>query len=836
MQLSTLLPLWLLLACAAASIFAWRRSLVDRSPAKKWTAHGLRLLGCLFLILALCRPYWLSSSDDLHIVHLVDISESVDPDSIRLASKEIEQATSELRPSDRSSVLAFGSGLSVSDPSSLRKMADEADNGTADSSLRDATSLPEALLGSRLVFDAEMARRLVVYSDGSPTTPGLARAIETLKEEGVDVRFRPIEGLKRPEAAVIAFDPMTTVAYRGEIVRMRLTLRANESMKATARVLQRGVAVASTPVELEAGKDTTVTLDVMMTASGESRWEAELLPEQDWFPINNRVSTTITVKGEPRILVLHRDEKLMRPLARAMKKQGLDLELRGERGLPDAMAEMLAFDAVVLADVPATSLTTRQMELLRRYVSDFGGGLAMLGSENSFGLGGYFRTAVEEALPLTSRYEKEKQKPSLAMVLVIDKSGSMSGPPIELARASAKAAAELLGAQDQIAVIGFDGESRVILPMTGASDKGTILGSIDSLEASGGTDAYPGMAKGRELLQNSVAKVKHMIVLSDGQTPDNDFSGLVRDMRAQGMTVSSVALGDGAAKDLMQLIAQEGGGRYYETNDPTNMPQIFTKETMQASRSAIKEDLFGAVVTGDHPVLSGYEKSDLPFVLGYVMTQPKPTAQLLLAAETGDPLLAICRYGLGTGLSWTSDLTEKWGGEWLGWGNGPSFWAQVFRGIVRKEQSAGLSASGSVSREQWLVSMNRRDELDNPVNNVTWDARAIDADGAEVPVSVRQTGVGRYETTVDLTGRDRVNLSLRDTEHSLMKTLGWQRDYPAEYRLDRTADPALAATPPFDPSATRKDLPETDVYQDVSHWFVFAGFASLIGGIAMRRI
>lgn len=836
MQFSTLLPLWLLVACAIISIIAWRRSLVDRSPFKKWLAHGLRLFGIICLILAICRPYLLTDSDHLHIVYLVDISESMDPDSIRLAADEIETSSSKLKATDRFSVLAFGSGISPTNPKALRDLATEAKNGTAESTSRNSTALPEALLGSRLVFDAEMARRLVVFSDGVPTTPGAANALSTLKEEGIDVRFRQATGLKQPEAAVIALEPMTTVAFRGEIVRMRLTLRANEAMKATARILQRGVAVVSTPVELTPNKDTIVNFDVMMNASGESRWEAELLPENDWFPINNRAATTITVKGEPRILVLHRDEKQMRPLARAMKKQGLDLEIRGERGLPDSIPEMLAFDAIVLADVSATSLSQRQMEFIRRYVSDFGGGLAMLGSENSFGLGGYFRTPVEEALPLTSRYEKEKQKPSLAMVLVIDKSGSMSGPPIELARASAKAAAELLSAQDQIAVVGFDSDTRVVLPMTGASDKGTILSAIESLTADGGTDAYPGMVKGHELLQNAVAKVKHMIVLSDGQTPDNDFAGLVRNMRAQGITVSSVSLGDGAAKEIMQMIAQEGGGRYYETNDPNNMPQIFTKETMQASRSAIKEDLFGAVVTGDHPILSGYEKSDLPFVLGYVMTQPKPTAQLLLAAETGDPLMAICRYGLGTGLCWTSDLSEKWGSEWLSWGSGPAFWSQVFRGIVRKEQSTGLAATGSVSREQWQIHINRRDELDRPVNQVTWDTKAIDGTGAEIPVAIRQTGVGRYLASVDLLGHDRVNLSLRDTDFSLMKTLGWQRDYPAEYRLDKAADPAIDQLPRFNPNDSRADIQNTKVYQDISHWFVFMGFASLIFGIATRRI
>jgi Ca-activated chloride channel family protein len=836
MQFSTLLPLWLLLACAAISIVAWRRSLVDRSPFKKWLAHGLRLLGVFCLILAICRPYLLTDSDHLHMVYLVDISESMDPQSIRQAADHIETASSKLKASDRFSVLAFGNGITTSDPAALRNLADEAANGTADPTLRNSTTLPEALLGSRLIFDGEMARRLVLFSDGVSTTPGTADAIKTLRDEGIDVRFQRAEGLKQPEAAVIGLEPATTVAFRGEIVRMRVTLRSNEAMKGTVRILQRGVAVASTPVTLEANKDINVNFDIMMNASGESRWEAELLPEKDWFPINNRAATTITVKGEPRLLVLHRDEKQMRPLARAMKTQGLDLEIRGERGLPDTMPELLAFDAVVLADVPATSLTLRQMELVRSYVSDFGGGIAMLGSENSFGLGGYFRTPIEETLPLTSRYEKEKQKPSLAMVLVIDKSGSMSGQPIELARASAKAAAELLSAQDQIAVVGFDDQTRVVLPMTGASDKGTILASIESLTAGGGTDAYPGMVKGNELLQNAVAKVKHMIVLSDGQTPDNDFAGLVRGMRAQGITVSSVSLGDGAAKEIMQIIAQEGGGRYYETNDPNNMPQIFTKETMQASRSAIKEDLFGAVVTGDHPILAGYEKSDLPLVLGYVMTQPKPTAQLLLAAETGDPLMAITNYGLGTGLCWTSDLSEKWGSEWLGWGSGPAFWAQIFRGITRKEQSIGLSATGSVLRDEWNIQINRRNERDQPVNMVKWDSKAIDANGNEIPVSIRQTGVGQYAATVNLLGHDRINLSLRDTDHALMKTLGWQRDYPAEYRLDKNTDPIISLLPIFNPLNAREQLADNPVYQDISHWFVFMGFASLIAGIAARRI
>ncbi len=803
---------------------------------RKWLAHGLRAAGIVCLILALCRPYWLSSSDDLHVIYLVDVSESIDPEAIKSSVEKIEESKNSLRASDRSTVLTFSNKLKVSELTSLREIADAAFGGTADSSVRDATRLTEALLSSRLLFDSEMARRLIIFSDGSPTSSGVKEALDILVKEGVEIYFERIDGLSKPEAALVSLQPTTTVAYQGEIVRMALKIRANEDMRATARVLHRGVAVASTPVSLIASEDTEVLVDVPMTSSGETRWEAEILPERDWFPINNQVSTTITVKGEPRILVLHTDEKKMRPLARLMRKQGLNLELRGARGLPDSIADMLAFDAIVLADVPATSIEATQMELLKRYVSDFGGGLAMLGSENSFGLGGYFRTPIEEALPLTSRYEKEKQKPSLAMVLVIDKSGSMSGAPIQLARASAKAAAELLGAQDQIAVVGFDSSPRTILPMTGASDRGTVLGAIDSLQADGGTDAFPGMVEGKALLQNASAKVKHMIVLSDGQTPQNDFSGLVRDMRSQGMTVSSVALGNGAAKEIMQLIADEGGGRYYETDDPANMPQIFTKETMQASRSAIKEDLFGAHVTAEHPILAGYEDSDLPFVLGYVMTQPKPTATLLLAAETGDPLLAVCRYGLGNGLSWTSDLTDKWGSEWLDWGNAGSFWAQIFRGIIRKEQSTGLTAFGETSGDVWRVNLTRRDLADRLINKVKWDIKGIDETGAEVESEVRQTGVGKYEALVNLNGKERVDLSVRDPDHSIMKTLNWQRTYPAEYRLSSEPEPSLLALRSLGKNTIRNNLPDTKVYQDIAHYFVLGGFGLLIGGVVLRRV
>src|SRR5690606_5144029 len=143
------------------------------------------------------------------------------------------------------------------------------------------------------------------------------------------------------------------------------------------------------------------------------------------------------------------------------------------------------YEMVILSNVPATALTQRQMEMARAYVQDLGGGLMMLGGEQSFGLGGYYKSVLEEVLPVRSDFEKEKEKPSLGMVLVIAKSGSMSGDRVEMAKSAARSAVELLGNNDQVAVIAFDGDTYTISEMQSASNKGRISDDISRIEASG---------------------------------------------------------------------------------------------------------------------------------------------------------------------------------------------------------------------------------------------------------------------------------------------------------------------------------------------------------------
>lgn len=817
-------------------VWVWRRSLVDQDSAKKNLSLVLRLLGFIALVVALCRPYLKQEINDVHVVYLVDSSQSIDPESLRDAQQWIDDSTSNQGANDSSDIFMFGTNVRKLTSTQLKQFSEQAIAGTTESEFRSATPISKALLAMRTVFPTDKAKRLVILTDARNTGTLSAGAVETLNNEGVEVVYHPLDPLQKPEVAVASLSPSTNFAYQGEMLRLSGSLISNCEQTVEARLLNRGIVVARQDVKLVADEQTMINFDAEMHTAGASQWSLEIIPKEDFFASNNSASTTIKVKGLPRFLVIHEDEKQMRPFVRAMKKQGVTLELRGEHGIPHSFNELLAYDGLILANVSAVSLSTEQMENISRYVTDFGGGLLMLGSENSYGLGGYFKSPVEDVLPLTSRYEKEKQKPSLAMVLVIDKSGSMSGTPIAMARASAMAAAELLSPNDQIAVIGFDGSPQLICPLTSASDQASIQGAISSLAASGGTNLYPAMVEGRNILQEATAKIKHMIILSDGQTQEANFQALTQEMANEQMTISTVALGSGAAKDLMQQIANEGMGRYYATNDPQKMPQIFTKETMKASRSSIKEDLFSSLIVGDHPVLNGYEGGELPFVLGYVMTRPKPTAQVLLAAETGDPLLAISRYGLGIGAAYTSDLTEKWGGEWLSSATGPPFWAQTLRAIARKEESAGLTSKISHDGERLTINAQRRDDRGESVELVPWDIKATDKSGKEVSLKLTQNGLGSYQGSLSTESVDSLNIRLHDKLADLTKSINWQRDYPKEYKLTNTTDSSITSLSQPNSDAVFANISPTHSYKNASWMFVFLGFTLILGGLVLRRL
>jgi uncharacterized membrane protein len=828
--------LWILLLLIPLLI-GYSKSLADRPFKLKFASFILRCLAIIFICLALCRPYIFIPSNAAHVNYLLDISDSTDSKSVREAADKIKKEIAELKWRDSYSVFIFGEHPQKIELEDLNKYVELKEKGLLDKKLKSATDISRAVLMSRLAFPAGKAKITALFSDGLDSGKDLKNALETLKKENVALAYLPIKAIKKKEAALekLSCGNKGRKYYRGETVRLAASVAANYNGKAKLRFLNKGICLKEKEIILRKNETIIEESDFIIDDQCSPAWRAEIVPEYDYFPLNNSASCSVELKDSARALTIHNKPGDLRYFVRAMKKQNIDIERRNRLGLPDNVSDLNDFDAVILANVAASDLSNRQLSALRDYVMDLGGGLLMTGSENSFGLGGYYKTPVEEVLPVVSRYEKEKENPSLSMVLVIDKSGSMSGQPIQLARDAAVSAVELLGPRDRVGVIAFDGNARVISEMTSAANASSISEAIRRINAGGGTNLYPAMIVGKEMLSNSASKVKHMIILSDGQSMPGDFEGAADEMSGMSITVSTVALGMGSHRALMKRIAEIGKGRYYETVDSESIPRIFSKETIEASKSAIKEEPFVPVKISSEDFLGNIDFNSAPMLMGFVMTRLRPTAKAHLLTENGEPLLATGQYGLGKAAAFTSGITEKWASEWLEWKRFGPFWAQLLRHILKENNSEGISTYLESGKDSAKLRINAMDLQGNPQNDLEWEGAIFSNNGKYMDIKIKANGFGSYEAEFNPPPFSNYLIKLKDKINGKMKSVVHNSNYPKEYQL------SLKSSPELEKYKKDKDSPilqSINAQKEVNaaNFFACTALLCAILGILLRRL
>ena len=303
------------------------------------------------------------------------------------------------------------------------------------------------------------------------------------------------------------------------------------------------------------------------------------------------------------------------------------------------------------------------------------------------------------------------------------------------------------------------------------------------------------MEEAYNTLVNATAKLKHVIVLTDGISSPGDFEGVAQNMVSSRITCSTVAVGEGCDGKLLEEIARIGQGRYFEAMEPSSLPQIFAKETMTASKSAINEQPFVPQVVRPTPVLADIDFETAPFLLGYVVTRPKATCEFILASENGDPLLAWWRYGLGTTVAFTSDAKSRWGAEWLTWPGFSKFWAQVVRQSMRKNDVKGVIVEVKQERRKAIVSLDAIDPSGRFLNRADTEVTIIDPQLGQRKLDMKQTAPGRYVAEFDtpLAGAYHLNMTQKTSGGTLLhqQTRGLMVGYPDELRLHPTNDVLL---------------------------------------------
>lgn len=812
------------------------RSLVDFSRRQRLLSLAIRTAIVVLLVLSLAGLTLLKPTRELFVVFLLDRSLSVGDES-RVAAREFVQEAVRQAGDNAYRILPF-----AAEPGAMQNELESNPTEAASEAGRQATDLAAAIQTAAAGIPPHYVPRLVVLSDGNETR---GNAIKAALSAGLPISTVPLETRGDPEVQVSAVNVPAQVA-QGEPFFVEVAVDSNQAGNALIEVFRGPHKVVSETQKLEAGENRfrfrqTIERDRL------AEFTVRISGTSDTLLDNNTASGLVFTSGKPRVLLIESAPELARHMEWALEEEDIVVDTRPPEGLPESLADLQNYEILVISNVPATALNARKMDVVRTYVSELGGGLVMIGGDQSFGLGGYYKTVLEEVLPVRSDFEKEKEKPSLAMTLVIDKSGSMGGQKIELAKDAAKSAVELLGPRDQVGVIAFEGDAFWVSEMRPCSDKSYLLERISSIQAGGGTNMYPAMEEAYHALQSTAARLKHVILLTDGISSPGDFEGISRAMAASRITISSVAVGAGADQRLLEEIARIGRGRYYFTNDPQSIPQIFAKETMTAGKSAINEEPFLPQLVRPTQALAEIDFDTAPFLLGYVVTRPKPTSEVVLATEAGDPLLSWWRYGLGMSVAFTSDAKSRWAAEWLTWPGYNKFWAQVVRHAMRKTEAEGFLVEIERRGPRAVVQLDSVDPFGRYLNGAETTLNLIDPHLATHAIPMTQAAPGRYVAEFETTDRGAYHLELsQKLEGNVVRrqSRGLVVGYPDELRLEPTNHELLKAVAQH--SGGRYRLQPADVFEvpqttaaratPLWPWLTLAAAILFLADVALRRI
>jgi uncharacterized membrane protein len=739
--------LWPLFVLAALVLLVlegwlyWRRQSAGRLtlPAMRGDRFALALRAALIVLLCLTlfRPTMPRWVDRLNVVFLLDHSDSVSLAARERAYRFAAEAVRHEKASDRHSLIVFGEQPVVDQPLAGKSQLDRPKAQVA----ARGTNLFQAIQLALATLPPGQANRIVLLTDGRQTTGNGVAAAQAAKDSGADIFYVAAPLTFSQEVAAEALVLPQEVKF-GEPFQAKVVAWSLKDTEGRLSLFRNGEFLGAQVVRLNAGKN-VFSYRQSLETSGIHVYQAALEVDGDTIEDNNRAVGTIVVRGRPQVLLADKDKSHAQSLAGALRSQNIDVSVVDPAGVPKDVAGLQKYDGLILSNISSLKLTKVQMEQIRDYVRDGGGGLIMVGGEESFGLGGYYRTPIEEALPVTMEVKQKVEIPSLAVVLSIDRSGSMAMSTdekvtkLDLAKEAAHLVVDLLDERNEVGVMSWDTEFLWDVPIRAARDKGAIHHAIATIKAGGGTDGYPALKESYSVLFDRPALLKHVIFLSDGQMTRGDFLGLLRRMAKDKITVSTVAIGKDADLQLMVDVAKWGRGRFYYTEDSQTIPRIFTLETQLASKASIVEQPFRPQLTApQHEAMQDLDWKAVPPLGGYVATTLKSTADLVLMSHQEDPVLATWRYGLGRTAAFTSDAKAKWGVLWLRWREFNKFWAQLTRWTLR-----------TGSRSDTVAMVERRDNMGEIVVD------AIDGKGEFINFLDSQVGVvspNRERTVIDL--------------------------------------------------------------------------------------
>jgi uncharacterized membrane protein len=597
------------------------------------------------------------------------------------------------------------------------------------------TDLASALQLGGSILPADSRRHIVVISDGRQNLGDAVAEARLLRAEGIRVDTVALPVPLGAEVYVDRLDAPQTLT-QGQQADAQALIVSNTATQATVRWYLDHTLVNTVQLDLPIG-ETIVKQTVKPDQPGFHAVRVVIDPVRDTYAENNLGEALIQVVGPPRVLLVENTPGEAVSLESALHSTGIGTVAVTPDKLPRSAADLAAYQAVVLVNIPAASLGTDAMALLQASVRDLGTGLVVIGGTDSYGPGGYAGTTLEATLPVQIQIPQDMQKPPVAVVLVLESTEGLQGD--QILRGAAESVVDQLTPRDMVGVTNGS-MGTVVVPLAPLTDKAAVKRKIEGMGLGDPFSYAPDLQAAEQALLKTNAAIKHVIFFGDGDS-QRDTESVITAMHAKGITVSTVAIAANASDAaFLQQMASLGHGRFYQSNSLQDVPQIFLKETREALKPWIVEGKIAPQLASLADVIPGVPLDSFPALTGYVATTPRAAADIVLKSPQGDPLLATWQYGLGRVLAWTSDAQGRWTAGLLQWPSANRFLGDIVHASLPQAGDPALQIETQVQGDHTHLLVTAP-----ATSGATVTVNAVTPDLADASLTLSPTGAGRFE-------------------------------------------------------------------------------------------
>lgn len=746
-----------------------------------------RILVIIFIVCAMADITLSIKGKNISTIFILDVSDSMSTFKEK-GIEFIDKALEEMPKNNKAGVVVFGDNASIDKVMDNKKEY----SGIKSAPLKSATNIEEAINTSFSLFDKNASKRIVLITDGEENKGDLLNSVVLLNKENIDLKVYKVSNESRNEVYVESVKVPDNISI-GEEFTVTTTIESNVQTKGKLTLFSGRDKKAEEEVEIQKGTNTFVFKDVQ-TTGGFKNYRVLIEADEDTNGINNEYSCFTNVIAPPNILVIQGKENSALGVIETLKNTSCNYNIVSPNSAPRNLNELLEYKTIVLCDVHKDDLNSGFMDNIESYVKDYGGGVVTFGGENSYALGGYKNTSLEKILPVNMDKKGKNEVPPISISLIIDKSGSMSSgngevSKLTLAKEAAMNALDSLRESDEINVIAFDDTYQNVVEMQSASDIKNIKEMIGGITVGGGTSIYPALEQGYKAQLNSKGKIKHIILLTDGEDSFSlsNYTSLVNDIKNEGITLSTVSVGEDANESLLQALANQGSGRYYHTDKYTDIPRIFAREVLLSAGTYIINEEFTPSISSNSEILSGINtKEGIPNLKGYIGTSIKENATEILTSNHDEPILASYRYGIGKTVSWTSDINGQWSSDYLTWNKG----AQLIKNAIYwtiPELSDEGKLSISQEGNEALIEFYSDSNLEGSKIKAIYNSES----GSNGEIELTEEEPGKYTGKVKLDEIGFYNFNVREEKDGEIinnYTGAFSLQYSDEYKFNKNKD------------------------------------------------